>query len=209
MVSVVSQFRRLIGVFAVLAVVATVTTLLSSGGLPSAQGQQLSVDQVNEQLGIGVNLGNALEGPREGDWGLTLRSEYFSLIADRGFRHVRVPIRFSAYTSSTAPYTIPDGVDPTVPNADNLWDRIDWVIANAEANNLYVILDVHLFDELGENVAGERARFLAIWTQIAARYANASPRVLFELLNEPSDQFNEDPSPILKKREERKRRDRN
>jgi len=175
----------------VLAMLATIVAPIAP--TPSAQAQQLNVHQVNDQLGVGVNLGNALEGPREGDWGLTLQSEYFSLIAQQGFGHVRVPIRFSAYADQTPPYTITEGVDTSVRNADNLWERLDWVIANAEANGLYVILDMHLYDELSDDVAGERDRFLAMWQQIATRYADAGPLVLFELLNEPQGQFNAEP----------------
>jgi|GEM_PF-1093339 len=182
------RLRAALLAFCLVAALAVVTPTAT------AAAQALTIEQVNEQLGVGVNLGNALEGPREGDWGLTLQADYFSTIAQAGFKHVRVPIRFSAYTGGPPNYLIPDGIDPTVPNADNLWDRIDWVITHAENNGLYVILDLHLFDELSDDVAGERAKFLAIWEQIAQRYATASPWVLFELLNEPQGQFNDDPT---------------
>lgn len=35
-------------------------------------------------LGRGINLGNALEAPREGEWGVVLEEEFFDLIADAG-----------------------------------------------------------------------------------------------------------------------------
>ena len=50
----------------------------------------------NRRLGRGVNLGNALEAPVEGEWGVTLREEYFRLIREAGFDAVRIPIRWSA-----------------------------------------------------------------------------------------------------------------
>lgn len=34
----------------------------------------------NDLLGRGINLGNMLEAPNEGDWGLTVEEEYFQLI---------------------------------------------------------------------------------------------------------------------------------
>ena len=177
-------------------VVVLLAALVATAPPPAADAQGLTAHQVNDQMGVGINLGNALEGPREGDWGLTLQAEYFTTIAEAGFGHVRVPIRFSAYTGGAPAFEIPDGIDPTVPHADNLWDRIDWVIHNAEANGLYVVLDLHLFDELSDNIAGERDRFLAIWEQISERYADASDWVLFELLNEPQGQFNDDRSQL-------------
>ena len=158
----------------------------------SAQAPNPDIADVNEALGVGVNLGNALEAPREGDWGLTLQAEYFELIAEAGFAHVRVPIKFSAYADATAPYTIPEA-DPSVVNAASLWERIDWVIDQAETNGLYVILDLHHYDELHEAPAAHRDRYLAIWGQIATRYSDAGPLVLFELLNEPNGAFDEDP----------------
>ena len=150
----------------------------------SAQAPNPDIADVNEALGVGVNLGNALEAPREGDWGLTLQAEYFELIAEAGFAHVRVPIKFSAYADATAPYTIPEA-DPSVVNAASLWERIDWVIDQAETNGLYVILDLHHYDELHEAPAAHRDRYLAIWDQIATRYSDAGPLVLFELNEVP------------------------
>jgi len=156
---------------ALLVVVLIAGILIGSPQVANAQ-TSLTAAEINARLGIGVNFGNALEGPREGVWGMTIEEDFFPTIAAAGFGHVRVPIRFSAYADATAPYTIPDGNDPRVANANNLWKRIDWVIANAEANDLYVIIDLHHSD----------------------RYATASDRVLFEVLNEPHAQFNDDPN---------------
>src|SRR5574342_296855 len=57
----------------------------------------------NARLGRGMNLGNALEAPNEGDWGVTLKSEYFELIKNAGFNSVRLPIRWSTHVSANPP----------------------------------------------------------------------------------------------------------
>ena len=57
----------------------------------------LDAFEINQELGRGVNLGNALEAPVEGEWGVVLQEEYFDLIADQGFDSVRIPIRWSAH----------------------------------------------------------------------------------------------------------------
>jgi len=178
-----------------LAIVAMLTVFVAGAPMaPAALAQSApSAHDVNAQLGVGVNLGNALEGPREGDWGMTIEAGFFPLIAAAGFGHVRVPIKFSAYADAAAPFTIPN-FDASVRNANSLWARIDWVIAQAEANDLYVIIDLHHYDEIHGDVAGHRDRFLAIWNQIATRYQSASSKVLFELLNEPNGQFSADPA---------------
>ena len=72
----------------------------------------------NRLLGRGINLGNALEAPREGEWGVTLRDEYFQRIKEAGFHSVRIPIRWSAHAKPAAPFTIDD----------TFFRRIDWAI---------------------------------------------------------------------------------
>jgi endoglucanase len=84
----------------------------------------------NRRLGRGVNLGNALEAPNEGDWGVTLEETDFQLIHAAGFNSVRVPIRWSAHAAESTPYTI----DPA------FFARIDWVIEQAFANELAVVI---------------------------------------------------------------------
>ena len=46
----------------------------------------------NQKLKRGVNLGAALEAPKEGEWGVRLEEKYFDLIAEAGFKSVRIPV---------------------------------------------------------------------------------------------------------------------
>src|ERR1022692_1804955 len=80
-------------------------------------------------LGRGINLGNALEAPKEGEWGVTLKAEYFAAIKKAGFATVRLPVRWSAHPGKEAPYTI----DP------KLAERVDWAIDQALMNELNII----------------------------------------------------------------------
>ena len=141
-----------------------------------------SIFTSNQMLGRGINLGNALEAPYEGAWGLTLEAYYFDRIADAGFDSVRVPIRWSAYASNVAPYSL----DPAI------FERVDWVLEQSERTGLATVINVHHYEALMANPGAERDRFLAIWEQIAERYATADENVFFELLNEPTEVFNED-----------------
>jgi len=129
----------------------------------------------NERLGVGINLGNALDAPNEGEWGVTLKEEYFKIIKDAGFDSVRIPCRWSNHALKEKPYTI----DP------NFFNRVDWAIENALKNNLYVMLNVHHYLEMNSDPNGNRERFLGLWQQIAEHYKSYSDSVLFELLNEP------------------------
>jgi hypothetical protein len=86
--------------------------------------------EMNKLLGRGVNLGNALEAPHEGEWGVTLKEEYFQIIKDAGFNSVRLPVRWSSHAPMEPPYTI----EP------KFFDRVDWAVNCALSRNLPVIL---------------------------------------------------------------------
>lgn len=130
----------------------------------------------NTKLGRGVNLGNALEAPNEGEWGVTLKSEYFDLIKNAGFTSVRIPIRWSAHAAASAPYTI----------ANSFLQRIDWAVEQALTRKLAVVINIHHYDEIMANPPAHKARFLALWQQLASHYKNYSGDLFFELLNEPN-----------------------
>ncbi|MEZ4631775.1 MAG: glycoside hydrolase family 5 protein [Deinococcales bacterium] len=140
--------------------------------------------QAMPALGRTVNFGNALEAPNEGDWGITLEAEYFRLAKEAGFQSIRLPISWTHHTASSSPYTI----DPS------FFSRIDWAIDQAKRNGLKIIINDHHHDELNNNPQAERARYLAIWQQIAERYQGYGAFLYFELLNEPHGAFNTNPA---------------
>ncbi len=53
----------------------------------------------------GINFGNMLEAPNEGEWGLTVQEEYFDLVKEAGFDFVRLPVRWSTHAEQEWPYT--------------------------------------------------------------------------------------------------------
>jgi endoglucanase len=134
----------------------------------------------NKRLGRGVNLGNALEAPREGEWGVTLQEGYFQLIKEAGFNSVRIPIRWNAHAAATPPYTI----DPA------FFERIDWAVNQATSRGLVAIINIHHYLEMFEDPAAHRERFLAIWNQIATHYKDYPDSLFFEPLNEPNGALN-------------------
>jgi endoglucanase len=134
---------------------------------------------VNKSLGRGMNLGNALEAPNEGEWGLKLEASYFEIIKAAGFQTVRVPVKWSAHAAREAPYTI----EPA------FFERIDWVLDQAEANRLNVVLNCHHYSEMDAEPDRNLARLVGLWKQIASRYKDRPASVVFELLNEPHEKL--------------------
>lgn len=125
----------------------------------------------------GVNMGNALEAPREGEWGVYIRDEYFSIIREAGFDTVRIPIRWSAHAEERPPYKIDE----------EFFRRVDHIIGKALEQNLTVIINVHHYEEIMRDPRGHWERFIAIWRQISERYKDYPESLCFELLNEPHD----------------------
>lgn len=129
------------------------------------------------RLGRGVNLGNALEAPTEGEWGMVIEAPFLGLISEAGFDTVRVPIRWSAHAETLPPYT----VEP------DFFERVDWVIDQSLAHDLNVVINMHHYDEIFVSPDEHADRFVAIWERIARRYRDRPDTVYFELLNEPHD----------------------
>jgi endoglucanase len=126
-----------------------------------------------------MNLGNALEAPREGEWGITLQEEYFERIRRAGFQSVRIPVRWSAHAKAEPPYTI----EPA------FFARVDWAISQALSRGLCTVVNVHHYGELDQNPDRELPRLIGLWRQIAQRYRDRPDRLYFELDNEPHDQL--------------------
>jgi len=133
----------------------------------------------NAKLARSVNLGNALEAPAEGEWGVILEQEFFSLIKEAGFSAIRVPIRWSAHARTTAPYTI----NPAFLN------RVNWVLSNAKQNELAAVINIHHYEEIMDNPAAHKNRFLGIWEELTKYYKNEPDDIIFEVMNEPHNKF--------------------
>jgi endoglucanase len=131
---------------------------------------------INKKIGRGMNLGNALDAPSEGSWGLTLKEEYFDQIKQAGFNSVRIPIRWSTHTGPGPNFAI----DPV------FFRRIDWAVDQALSRGLVAVINTHHDDELYKDPDKNQARLEAIWRQIAPRYQGRSDQLVFELLNEPN-----------------------
>lgn len=129
-----------------------------------------------------INMGNALDAPNEGEWGHTIEESSFRKIKQAGFDTVRIPVRWSAHTSAGPDYTI----DP------EFFTRVSEVIDQALDQDLKVIVNIHHFDELNKHPKENFEKFMALWAQIAPRYASLPDSVYFEILNEPNQELEGD-----------------
>lgn len=145
-----------------------------------------------QALGRGINLGNLLDAPREGDWGARIDAALIEQ-ATSSFATVRLPVRWSNHAAPTADATLDEAFAR----------RVDQVVDALLAKGVYVILDMHHYTQIsGDSQHPHEAavdpsvvdvRMVNMWTQIAQRYRNRSPKLLFELLNEPHGRLDGEP----------------
>ncbi len=148
---------------------------------------------------LGWNLGNSLDVPEgETAWGNPrVTPELLNGVAKAGFGLVRIPVTWTRHTGPAPDYVI-----------DSQWlERVDEVVGYARSAGLYAIINVHhdgadgskgvqwlaLKDEAGNtteaNNAFVKARFTAVWTQIAKRFSGYGEELLFESMNEIHDGY--------------------
>ncbi len=123
-----------------------------------------------------MNMGNALDAPKEGEWGHVIQEDSFRNVKEAGFDTVRIPVRWSAHTGGAPDYKIDE----------RFFARVDEVLGQALSQDLNVILNIHHFEDLNESPEENFPKFIALWSQIAPRYADLPERVYFEVLNEPN-----------------------
>jgi endoglucanase len=133
---------------------------------------------INQRMPIaemkrGINLGNALDSPRDEDWGLTIKNEYFDKIKEAGFDFVRLPVRFQDYIGADGKLEEP------------FMQLLDEYINHAIDKDLTVVLDWHHFEEIMDQPKQYKDELLSVWRQLSERYASYSNKLVFELLNEP------------------------
>ncbi len=84
-------------------------------------------------LRCGINFGNMLESPNEGEWGLMVQEDYFDRVKEAGFDFVRLPVSWSTHADQGWPYTL----DQT------FLARVDEVINWGLERDLTMIVDFH------------------------------------------------------------------
>lgn len=152
-------------------------SLLVTGPLILTAQNRLPAFEMNERLGRGVNIGNTFEAPSENEWGNPWVADHFRIIAELGFQHIRLPVRWEPAERSMATY--PFTVNPT------FLEKIKEVVDAALEHDLHIIVNMHHHEALYEDPAGQKERFLSQWYQIADYFKDYPDLLLFEVMNEP------------------------
>ncbi|MGH1388241.1 cellulase family glycosylhydrolase [Kordia sp.] len=173
---------------------------------------QTGPEEMVTQMGRGMNLGNVLSAPIEGNWAPVVYEQFFIDLANEGFTNVRIPTDFFGTRTSgdTSVYSSDPGTLgnytglPTDYVIDSTYlNRVEEIINWALNAGLIVSLDFHgatlksefiyTFDSSRSEYTAptsakrlaDNEKFKAIWNAIANRFKNHSENLLFEIINEP------------------------
>jgi len=160
---------------------------------------ELSAFDYAAEMGIGINLGNTMEAywedssnsttgaqtigsntPQDYEtcWGaIETTQEIIDGMKAAGFQTVRVPVYWGNMMEDDGTYTI----------SEEYFDRVGEIIDYYCADDMYVVINMHHYDEFLITNHDKEEVISAVgtlWTQIAERYADYSDYLIFEGFNE-------------------------
>ena len=179
------------------------TVFFSLGSVASAASMtwdftQMNASQMTAEMGAGWNLGNTLDAftggtPNETDWdNPVVTKAQIQKVKALGFKTIRIPVTYMSKIGPAPNYTI-----------DSAYlARVKEVVDYAYNEGLFVITNIHhdgsvsgdgtypsnvwLVPKLSDQTA-VRAKFQAVWQQIANTFVNYNEHLIFESMNEVFD----------------------
>ena len=165
----------------------------TSGGSPTHKSAPApaagltSAAAIVADMGSGFNLGNTFDLGQHS----TEPAAIFPLIdlyQAAGMRHVRIPVTWMEPVAGSTLAAASGLVNAAHPRLAQLKAVVDYALSK----NLYVVLNAHHERGLYQRYDGSPAldaAFSTLWQGIAEQFADRSPKLIFEVLNEPQGVF--------------------
>jgi endoglucanase len=147
-------------------------------------------------MGIGINIGNSLDATGRNEywhagetgWGNPpITREFIRALKDFGYKSIRLPVTWYGYMGPAPDYLIGECTFPGCTSCPNRMDRVQQVVNWILDEGLYCIINVHhdewIIDAI-DDFEGTLDKYSKAWAQIAARFANAPDKLIFESMNE-------------------------
>jgi len=103
--------------------------------------------------------------------------KYMKIVKKAGFDHVRLPFPF-------------DGKQPETTEGPTYYETIKQVCLLALKNGLVPIVDIHPFYFMNREPLVYKDAYLKMWDELAEYLRDIDESVIFELLNEPDNEYN-------------------
>ena len=113
---------------------------------------QVSSYQLVQDMGRGLNLGNVLSAPIEGNWAPVVYEQYFIDVKNEGFSNVRIPVDFygNRTSGSTNNFSTSAGTESNYNGSisdftvdQNYLDRLQTIVDWSMGQSLYTVIDFH------------------------------------------------------------------
>jgi aryl-phospho-beta-D-glucosidase BglC (GH1 family) len=151
---------------------------------PDETGMSSNAVELAAKMKMGINFGNTMESPAEGDWQSSkLTESYVKFVKQTGFNAVRIPCGW-VYSHLS---------DPEKMMIDPAWlNRVKEVVGWCVANDMYVVLNAHgdwgwLENNVNKTMQDSvNAKQKAIWEQIATTMRDFDEHLIFAGANEPA-----------------------
>jgi aryl-phospho-beta-D-glucosidase BglC (GH1 family) len=174
-------------VFLAVGILTAFTSACTSSTSPRVQATAPTAAEINREMKTGFNLGNAFD--------LGLQSTKISDVAPlidlywaAGMRHIRIPVTWGNDVKGNKLMDSEGRLNTSNPRLGEL----DQVIDYALNKGMVVIINTHHEHWLKRNYDNTdqyNVPFTNLWKGIANRYKSHSPRLIFEVLNEPEGAF--------------------
>lgn len=174
-------------------VTSTADTAVTEAAAAENTWDELDQTAITAAMGMGWNLGNQLEAssnkvPNETTWGNpTITEDLIKAVKAQGFNTIRIPVSYLSKIGEAPDYTI-----------DSAWlDRVQEVVDYVVGNDMYAVMNIHgdgyyTVDGswllcVDDNQDEIKAKYEAVWKQIADRFKDYDEHLIFESMNEESD----------------------
>ncbi len=150
--------------------------------------------EVNKGMGIGFNLGNTFDLGLHSTK-LTDVAPLIDLYTKAGMRHIRIPVTWGSPVKGDILMNSQGQFDANKPRIKDLDNVVDYALKKG----LFVIVNTHHEHWIKEKYDGSAAynnSFANLWTGIARHYKDRSPKLIFEILNEPEKAFGDWSGPV-------------
>jgi aryl-phospho-beta-D-glucosidase BglC (GH1 family) len=152
---------------------------------PDATGMGSTAVQLAAKMHLGINFGNTMVTPVEGEWNSKVTESYVKFVKQIGFNSVRLSVGWVWGHLS----------DPDKMKIDPVWlNRVKEVVKWCVDNDMYVIVNAHAdlgWLENNVNVTQQElvnAKQKALWEQIATGLRDFDEHLIFAGTNEPAVQ---------------------
>ncbi len=150
--------------------------------------RDLTNDEIVEEMGVGINLGNTMDGhsgftPGETLWQIsTTTKAYINALHDAGYNTVRIPVTWGTMIDDENGYSI----------NENWLNRVQEIVDYCVSQDMYAIINIHHdgAEESGwlyvgaEDIDAVYEKFECVWRNIAERFKDYDEHLIFESMNE-------------------------